>query len=95
MLVRSDAPASKAAPKEEAVAAIGIPVAAVVRSAEFTPLVALTATTSACVCAAITAVLAVPDGWLTPSVRDLVGQARKYGFETVASARRRYRFGTI
>jgi len=78
-----------------AAAAIGLPVGAVVRSAGVAPLVALAAMTSACTLAALAALLAVPDAWLTPTVREVIGQVRKAASGMAAAARRRYRFGTV
>jgi len=78
-----------------AAAAIGLPVAAVARSAEVAPLVGLAAISGACTIAAAAALLAVPDAWLAPTVRDVIGRARKAAFEMAAAARRRYRLGTV
>jgi PST family polysaccharide transporter len=60
-----------------AAAAIGLPVGAIIRSTGVAPLFGLAATTSACTLAAAASLLAVPDAWLTPTVRDVIGQVRK------------------
>jgi O-antigen/teichoic acid export membrane protein len=74
-----------------AAAAIGLPVSAMFRAAGVAPLVGLVATMSACTLASGAALLAVPDTWLSPTVRDVIGQVRKYASGLLAAAQRRYR----
>lgn len=74
-----------------AVAAIGAPIASMLRAATPDPLVVLAGTLAACGAAWAAAAAALPRRWLTASVREMIANATTAGVEAAAGLRRRYR----